>query len=262
MQKSLMHFFQDSFLYETHRLLTNIGIELLKIQKLGSYTVAYKSENSPVTEADILSHDILIQFLRSYSIPAISEEGSLYTKNKKTFWLIDPLDGTHAFIENNQNFSIHLALIHNKTPILGITHLPKTQESFIGDPRNKRGFILQHETLTELLTFSLLPKELIALGKRSHIQASLQHYPQFFIKEHFFQPSGLKYCLIAKRKAHIYPRFAPTMEWDTASGHALLKALGGEIYNLNAPIPTPLRYGKTEFKNPSIMALAQTYDFS
>lgn len=221
------------------------------------FSIWKKDDNSPVTEADQYSNDIIISDLTriDQTIPIISEEQDEHnlSENSPYFWLVDPLDGTKEFINKNDEFAINIALIHEQTPLFGLTHSPISGFSYIGykdvaykQKDNDRKSLSKLSFVNE--------KECQAVTSRSHRQGEKQ---EAFLSPYFssisFQKLGssLKFAKIAEGKGDVYVRFGPTCEWDTASGHALLKAVGGDIVDHQGK---PLLYKKKSFINQHFIA--------
>ncbi|WP_203564014.1 3'(2'),5'-bisphosphate nucleotidase CysQ [Deefgea sp. CFH1-16] len=203
--------------------------------------VEIKNDLSPLTLADLKSNEILVAGLKKLTpnIPIISEEISQQEKIKlgAKFWMIDPLDGTKEFIKRNGEFTINVALIENRQPILGVVYAPALGKLYAGIPE-KNAFVLQNGG-RKLLNCRTPPEQgLTVLGSRSH--ANEQLLTDFLadkkIAEIIPAGSSLKFCLIAEGQADLYPRLGPTMEWDTAAGHAVLLAAGGEVNNLDGEV--------------------------
>lgn len=198
------------------------------------FQVFRKQDLSPLTQADTLSHQILVEFLSEHTpnIPIISEEEEIADwedrKNWEYFWLIDPLDGTKEFIDKNGEFTINLALIHRNSPILGIIHAPALQSTYWAES-HKGAFKQTEQGIEKIQGRKNIPqKDLIAAVSRSHLaeqdRAMLKKYK---IKNTIAMGSALKFCLLAEGKADFYYRHNPTMEWDTAAGQILVEEAGG-----------------------------------
>lgn len=223
-----------------------------------------KADQSPVTAADHAAEAIILKRLAETApeIPVISEEafaqGHVPTVGTR-FFLVDPLDGTKEFISRNGEFTVNIALIVDRRPVLGVVYAPAKDRLFYAEGPG-RAFEIRAESATPR-PIAVRPKPadgLTAVASRSHRSAETEAYlTGFDIRE--FKPAGssLKFCLIAAGQADLYPRHGPTMEWDTAAGHAVLAAAGGSVTLFDG---TPLRYGKTEdgFRNPYFVARGAT----
>ena len=221
------------------------GKEILKIYESG-FEVIRKEDKSPLTEADTASDNIINGHLETTDIPIISEEIKnmpfLERKKWKTCWIVDPLDGTKEFIKRNGEFTVNIALVEYGVPVIGVIYVPVSRELYYADVSKGKAYktILNNEheskgpffTNTDLISPTRDTKNLLRIvGSRSH----MNNHTLNFIEEQkssyeaidiVSKGSSLKFCLVAEGKADIYPRFAPTMEWDTAAGHAICKAVG------------------------------------
>ncbi len=226
------------------------------------FSVEEKSDKSPLTAADRKSNEIILEGLRRYhpDIPFISEETrqTAYTerKNWERLWLIDPLDGTKEFIKKNGEFTVNMALVENGQPVLGIVYAPAFEKGYVG-VRGAGAFTFSksNRTLVQIDAaehYSLLPKVNV-VGSRSHLSDETLLFVEDLKatgKQVEFVSSGssLKFCLVAEGKADVYPRFGPTMEWDTAAAHAVVSCAGKQV--LQYPEMIPLTYNKENLLNP------------
>jgi 3'(2'), 5'-bisphosphate nucleotidase len=223
-----------------------------------NFAVQQKADASPVTRADQLAETIIIDRLRKATpdIPIVAEElaaaGHLPAAAPARFWLVDPLDGTKEFIRRNGEFTVNIALIENRVPVLGVVHAPAQGVTYWTDEdgaKRQRG-----NAAPESIAVRAVPKTgAIVVHSRSHAdEQELDSYiaalPQ---AERRVSGSSIKFCLLAAGEADLYPRFGRTMEWDTAAGQAVLEAAGGSVATLAG---TPLRYGKRGFENPDFVA--------
>lgn len=236
--KSVLIFQQNTIriMYVLESILAAIekaSKEILSIYQQ-DFRVFRKQDLSPLTQADRLSNQILVEFLNEHTpdIPIISEEDELVEweerKNWEYFWLIDPLDGTKEFIDKNGEFTINLALIHQKFPIFGIIHAPALQTTYWAE-HNKGAFRRDIQGTAQIQgRKKIAKKDLIATISRSHLsiqdKAMLEKYK---IKHTIAMGSALKFCLLAEGKADFYYRHNPTMEWDTAAGQIIVEEAGG-----------------------------------
>jgi 3'(2'), 5'-bisphosphate nucleotidase len=217
-------------------------------------SVASKEDGSPVTSADHRAEAIICECLASMApkLPVCAEEavaaGGL-TQVAERFLLVDPLDGTREFLANNGEFTINVALIEGGAPIAGAVYAPAIGRLWVGGEtaftcEAPSGAELPDEGLRRRIRTRPAPTSLTAFASRSHLDpesdAFLKRLP---IEETRFAGSSLKFCLIAEGLGDVYPRFAPTMEWDTAAGDAVLRAAGGGVLD---PSGRPLLYGKAE----------------
>ena len=208
--------------------------------------VIYKDDESPLTKADLASHNIITDSIKKITpdIPILSEEEFIdwkIRKKWKKYWLIDPLDGTKEFIKKNDEFTVNIALIENNRPILGVIYTPALNELFYSIKNFGSYKILTKKklnTLKEAKRISINKKKsnkIKIVGSRSHSNPILdkwvnKNFNEFDILQ---KGSSLKFCLIAEGSADIYPRFGPTSEWDIAAGHIILEEAGGKLKSID-----------------------------
>ena len=210
------------------------GEEIMKIYDQ-NFEVLTKKDNSPLTIADQNANKIIENQLQKTQIPILSEEGkhASYKERKswKHLWIVDPLDGTKEFVKRNGEFTVNIALVEDGNPIMGIIYVPVTKllyySSSLGAFKKAEGKVYQ-------LPIPNKNKKMIVVGSRSHPSKETSSYFEKLKKKHgeieiVSMGSSLKICLVAEGKADIYPRFAPTMEWDTAAGHAIVNASGKSL---------------------------------
>ncbi|HFC04161.1 MAG TPA: 3'(2'),5'-bisphosphate nucleotidase [Rhizobiales bacterium] len=225
--------------------------------------VTLKGDNSPVTQADVEAEDIILKGLAALDpdTPVIAEEavaGGKEPKASPRFYLVDPLDGTREFISGNGEFTVNIAVIEEGEPVCGVIFAPAIGRLFCGAKGQgawKADFAVGDkfdETVWQKFETPALPdKGVIAVASRSHRDQETQDWLEAKqVDEIVSAGSSLKFCLVATGEAHLYPRFGRTMEWDTAAGHGIVVAAGGQVLTLDG---TPLRYGKEErgFDNPA-----------
>ena len=260
----------SNYLYLAIRAAIDAGKAIMDIYNdpAADFGIEQKADNSPLTKADKAAHKIISNLLSVTPFPILSEEGAdiPYKERKKwqTFWLVDPLDGTKEFIKRNGEFTVNIALIEKGVPDAGVIYVPVRRELYFGS-LNEGAFKAsdidyEHQpTLEELRTkarrmpVTPLHQGLVVVASRSHMTEETRMYIDNLRKQGvpvtlISSGSSLKICLVAEGSADIYPRFAPTMEWDTAAGHAIVKAAGCEIYHIDEK--TPLRYNKEDLHNP------------
>lgn len=230
------------------------GIKIMTHYRAGQ-AVYRKDDNSPVTEADRVANHIIVEGLKSITpeIVVVSEEGEKPDVPwLGYFWLVDPLDGTRSFIRGSGYFTVNIALIENrKDPVMGVIYDPVNGDMYYSD---KNGAF--HELGGKVRRLQVRKKQqpVSALVSHSHLNAATEEYlVAHNIKERIPCASSIKFCMLAEGKADIYPRFGPTMEWDTAAGHAILNAAGGE---LKTPEGKPFLYGKEGFLNGNFIAFS------
>jgi 3'(2'), 5'-bisphosphate nucleotidase len=237
------------------------GKEILDVYYNSDFEVEFKLDNSPLTIADKRAHDVINKFLNSTNIPVLSEEGKTISyserKNWKLFWLVDPLDGTKEFIKRNDEFTVNIALIEDNSPIAGVVYVPVTKELFWGN--NNGSFSAKFDEESELLKdVQKLPtissKEyFVVAGSKSHMNSETEAFIQSLDTKGkpvilISKGSSLKICMIAAGEADVYPRLAPTMEWDTAAAHAIVKFAGKNIFQFDSN--EPVVYNKENLLNP------------
>lgn len=222
------------------------------------FTVKNKDDASPVTEADVRAEKIILAGLAQLTpaIPVVSEEaaaaGVQVDISNGVFWLVDPLDGTKEFVKRNGEFTVNIGLISNGRPIAGVLFAPVLNRLFLAGPGIAT--VEDPDTAPRPIHVRRPPTDgLVVLGSRSHKDSPAlgDFLKQFPVREMRNSGSSLKFALVAAGEADMYPRFGPTMEWDTAAGHAVLNAAGG---CLTLPDGQPLVYGKPRFANPEVVA--------
>jgi 3'(2'), 5'-bisphosphate nucleotidase len=230
---------------------------------------ARKSDDSPLTAADLAAHDIIKRGLGQFGAPwpVLSEESSGATRAQRhdwsCFWLVDPLDGTREFLKRSGQFTINIALIDAQRPVLGLVHVPLTGASYFGVPGWGAWRILGDER-SRLRTRSLpLAPDLVWLGGPSHTGSTLSRCVAWLREQRSSvrrvnAGSALKFCRLAEGNGDLYPRFWPCCEWDTAAGQALLEAAGGAVIDLGG---SPLRYNASaSLHSPHFLAIADPGD--
>jgi 3'(2'), 5'-bisphosphate nucleotidase len=220
------------------------------------HDVAHKADNSPVTEADLAVDRILGQALadRYPSIPLVTEERvSSHDRSAcgNRFFLVDPIDGTKEFIKRTGEFTINIALIEDGEPVAGIVYAPASDRLFVGQ-KGRGASEIKKGDVRRPITARICGEKKTAVASRSHLTRETEDFISANeIGDCVNAGSSLKFCLVAAGEADIYPRFGPTMEWDTAAGQAVLCAAGGQVLTCDGE---PLSYGKPEFRNPFFIA--------
>jgi 3'(2'), 5'-bisphosphate nucleotidase len=242
------------------------------------FEVEYKKDHSPLTQADKNAHDIIVRHLSTFGIPILSEEGKTLSYQERktwdTLWIVDPLDGTKEFVKRNGEFTVNIALVKKGIPVMGVVYAPDRDLLYLAMTNlgtykiSDTGIICSHKdglksnriTLADILkTGQQLPladqkqKPYTIVGSRSHATPDLERFvakKRAAFGEVDFIPAGssLKICLVAEGVADIYPRLAPTMEWDTAAGHAVAANAGARIYEYESG--NTLSYNKENLLNP------------
>jgi len=237
------------------------GKEILDVYYNSDFEIEFKADNSPLTIADKRAHYVITEYLTQTEIPVLSEEGKAISyderKSWKLFWLVDPLDGTKEFIKRNDEFTVNIALIEGNSPIAGVVYVPVTKELYWGNSNGSFRAIVnkENESFTDIqkLPLTITKENFVVAGSRSHMNQETEKFinsldtkgKQVEMKS---KGSSLKICMVAQGNADVYPRLAPTMEWDTAAGHAIVKFAGKKIvqYENNEN----LVYNKENLLNP------------
>lgn len=251
------------------------------------FDVWYKNDKTPLTMADQRSHDIIVAYLSDQAVdglPILSEEGKDIPFKQRSrweyFWLVDPLDGTKEFVKRNGEFTVNIALVHRNRPVLGVIYVPvkdvlyfaaeglgayKSDGSDVFELiRDKASEKEKAGLLRTIIDRSVkLPvndsqnaindSKLTIVGSRSHSTKEIDDFVEAMEKkykeiEFISVGSSLKFCLVAERKADVYPRQGSTMEWDTAAGQVIVEQAKGSVLNLETD--EPLRYNKEKLLNP------------
>ncbi len=233
-----------------------------------AFDVEIKDDKSPLTEADKEANRIIVGYLKTTELPIISEETKQtdyhIRKNWTTCWIVDPVDGTKEFIKRNGEFTVNIALIENQKPIMGVIYVPATKELYYGDVTSKTAFkvtLQNHITSIDEVMKKVIPLKpstideglVRVVGSRSHMSQETIDFTESLKSdgkevEIVSKGSSLKFCLLAEGLADVYPRFAPTMEWDTAAGQAICNAVGIEV--ISKETEKPLLYNKENLLNP------------
>lgn len=225
------------------------GKEILKVYNSG-FEVEEKDDKSPLTLADKNAHQKIVEYLKATGYPVLSEEGRSipYSERKdwEYFWMVDPLDGTKEFIKRNGEFTVNIALIHRQKAIMGVIYVPVKDvvyfgleklgaykfENFSDAAVKKIDFIIENATKLPIKK----NRKYTIVGSRSHMSLETEEFIKTKEEEKgeveiLSRGSSLKLCMVAEGLADDYPRFAPTMEWDTAAGQAIVEAMGGKVIN-------------------------------
>ena len=222
---------------------------------LDEFDAMEKADGSPVTLADQRAEARILEILAPTGIPVLAEEsvaaGHVPVLGER-FFCVDPLDGTKEFVKRNGEFTVNIALVEHGRPTLGVVLAPATGATFVGGPDGAFEITHRNERLP-LRAIADGPMKVVA--SRSHGHAALDGFCDTFgVVEDVSVGSSLKFCLLARGEAQLYPRFTPTCEWDTAAGQAVLEAAGGAVLTLDG---LPLRYGKGgNHLNPFFIAAA------
>ena len=222
-------------------IIHNAGKEILKVYS-GNFKATIKSDQSPLTEADQISHKVITEGLKKNfpHIPIISEEGSSVDFDVRSQWtryfLIDPLDGTKEFVKRNGEFTVNISLIENNKPTMGIIHIPIENKTFWGG-KNHPIMEFNNGEISSLIPKKNINEEWKILVSRSHknsrLENGIRNIKEKITADTIEMGSSKKFCILVSNEAMIYPRFGPTSEWDIAAGHALIESMGGIMKRLN-----------------------------
>lgn len=231
------------------------------------FNIEIKGDESPLTQADKNANDVINGYLQKTSFPIISEENKQldYSERKdwESCWIVDPLDGTKEFIKRNGEFTVNIALVTNGNPILGVIYVPVSKTLYYTGPEARSSYKIElineevsvesiFENASEIVPASSDDTVTRIVGSRSHLNADTEKFISEIKKQKSVEivskGSSLKFCLVAEGEAHIYPRYAPTMEWDTAAGQAICQAAGVQV--IDNTTKQPLRYNKENLLNP------------
>ena len=226
------------------------------------FQTEYKADNSPLTIADRRAHDIIVGHLQQTPFPILSEEGRHAPYEERsawtTFWCVDPLDGTKEFVKRNGMFSVNIALVVEGKPLIGVVYFPATGLIYWTDGEtSKRAKVVGNSDIENMeilpMKSAKIDRPYTVVASASHSNEETEKFVENLRKEHpdlvlVSAGSSLKICRVAEGSADIYPRLGPTSEWDTAAGHAVVRAAGGEIVSCEDGLP--LRYNKPDLLNP------------
>ncbi|MCC6171400.1 MAG: 3'(2'),5'-bisphosphate nucleotidase CysQ [Gammaproteobacteria bacterium] len=241
------------------------GEEILRIRDIG-FAIHRKPDASPVTAADQAAEALILARLARLlpDVPVVAEEsvaGGGEARAGERFFLVDPLDGTREFVDGRDEFTVNIALVEHGSPVLGVVVAPALGRSFAGDVyaavafEARRGAAGPSVERRPLRVRTPQPGRRVAVASRSHGSPQTERWlAAQGVTDRVSIGSSLKFCLLAAGEADVYPRFGPTMEWDTAAGHAVLVAAGGAVLG---PDGAPLAYGKPGFRNTDFVATAQ-----
>ncbi len=259
-----------NYLYIAIRAALDAGKAIMDIytDPESDFGIERKADNSPLTKADKKAHAIILMALSVTPFPVLSEEGKEIPFAERSgwdmLWIVDPLDGTKEFIKKNGEFTVNIALVKEGVPVLGVIYVPVRKELYFAadslgafklteiDSGNQPSMD-EIKTKAVHLPMSMGHQGVVVVASRSHQTEETTSFIENLRKQG--QPvtlissgSSLKICLVAEGTADVYPRFAPTMEWDTAAGHAIARAAGCDVYHIDGK--TPLKYNKEDLHNP------------
>ena len=245
------------------RLALDAGTRIMEIYDGGDLDVRAKDDASPVTAADEAADAVIAAGLRDAfpEAPVVTEEqAATHDIEARSFFIVDPLDGTKEFVARRGEFTVNIAWVEEGTPRLGVIYAPAVKRLFWttgdGGAVEERGpFDPDVVGATVPLRAATPDGKLSVVASKSHRSPELEDYiARYDVGDSRSAGSSLKFCLVATGEAHFYPRLGPTMEWDTAAGDAILRAAGGRV--VRADDHEPLAYGKPGFRNPHFIAHA------
>jgi 3'(2'), 5'-bisphosphate nucleotidase len=254
-------FESGEFGFDINELLSiayKAGREIMDVYK-EDFDVEQKDDDSPLTLADRRAHNVIQKGLESYGLPILSEEGAAipYEERKRwsRFWMVDPLDGTKEFIKKNGEFTVNIALIEDGEPVFGVVYAPAKNELYFTDSeRAYKASFGESEALEGLVPLPLSRErdEFVVVASKSHLndetKAFIETLKSDKPKKFLSRGSSLKLCIVAEGAADVYPRLAPTMEWDTAAADAVVRKVGGKVVDFE--LGNPLKYNKQNLLNP------------
>lgn len=218
------------------------------------YQLSHKGDDSPVTNADIEANQLITKALNALNpaIAVIAEEDEVLGSSADCFWLVDPLDGTRAFVAGEGEFTVNIGLIEHGVPTLGVIYVPAQSLLYYG-AAGKGAWRVKDGGAPEEISVRPVPDDgYVVVKSKSHPSPKTTAFLENFkVKEMIAGSSSVKFCQVAEGSADMYPRLGRTMEWDTAAGHAILNAAGGSVTQVDG---SPLTYGKPGFENPHFIA--------
>ncbi|MFK2820457.1 3'(2'),5'-bisphosphate nucleotidase CysQ [Flavobacteriaceae sp. LMIT009] len=246
---------KESFLNIAIRAAFEAGSEIMKIYE-NSFQVNYKDDKSPLTKADVNANNVILSYLEKTNIPVISEETKQLDYDiRKTWdscWIVDPLDGTKEFIKKNDEFTVNIAFVEKGDVSFSVIYAPALNLLYYTDSNKKNAYKLPLKSIenfesklfrdTNKISPNVPQNSLVrVVGSRSHMNEETNNFindlkGKYDTVEFLSIGSSLKFCMIAEGEADIYPRFAPTMEWDTAAGQAICEAVGLRVTDLSSKV--------------------------
>jgi 3'(2'), 5'-bisphosphate nucleotidase len=233
------------------------GDEILKVYA-EPFEVVQKSDQTPVTEADLASERVIVKMLSAAfpDIPIVSEETAPedgFKPPAARFWVVDPLDGTKEFVAKNGEFAVCIGLVEDGIPVMGVVHGPARRVTYAANGTGTAIRIRDGGTPEPIGARVPPPDGIVVVHSRSHENSRrlAEYFEGRSILERKICGSALKFGILAEGDADFYPRFGTTMEWDTAAGQAILEAAGGSVFDLDG---SRLRYGKHDLKNSGFLA--------
>lgn len=251
----------SDFAPELMTIARHAGAAIMEIYESDAdFGVEAKSDDSPLTKADRAANTVICDALEKMPnpFPIVSEENKAIAyetrKDYPYYWLVDPLDGTKEFIKKNGEFTVNIALIHEQRAVLGVVYAPAIDEMYWA-AKGEGAFLIQNNEKQRLTAsyFGMKDEKLRVVCSRSHLNEGTQKFVDDLTNpELVAKGSSLKFLILASGNAELYPRLAPTMEWDTAAAQIVLEEAGGKV--LQADTDTPLLYNKENLLNPHFIA--------
>jgi 3'(2'), 5'-bisphosphate nucleotidase len=239
-------------------LAREAGRAVMQVYSEVNPAVAYKRDNSPLTQADMASHHIIVDGLMRLTPdrPVLSEESQEIPFEQRsswhTYWLVDPLDGTREFLRRNGEFTINIALMEESRPILGVVYAPAIDKLYSAC-RGGGAWATHGQTTAPIRAAQCVKGRTRVVVSRSHAsgEEKLEGFPELAGPcEYVVMGSSLKFCLVAEGSADFYPRTGPTMEWDTAAAQCIVEQAGGSVTDLQG---NPMQYNKPVLLNPGFV---------
>lgn len=241
---------------DTVTIAVAAGKKIIEIYESADFGVDMKADNSPLTLADLASHELIVASLTKLTpdIPVLSEESKTIPYRERSqwprFWLVDPLDGTKEFIKRNGEFTVNIALIEQGRPVLGVVHTPALGVTYYAT-KGLGAFKVENGTAQPIKVQVDVSQNLNVVASRSHAGPETEAFLAALAKDYTVnlvsKGSALKLCLVAEGAAHLYPRLGPTMEWDTAAAQCVAEEAGAIVTDTDGKV---LAYNKENLLNP------------
>ncbi len=247
--------FLNEWLEKAREAAVAAGDKILEVYHSDDFKTESKDDKSPLTLADRLSHEAIMERLENSGLPVLSEEGKgieyADRKDWEYFWLVDPLDGTKEFIKRNGEFTVNIALVHGQRPVMGVVYVPVTGKMYSA-LKGQGAYLAEKDgepARLQCATYTMQDEGLKMVGSRSHMNEETKTFmAQFKNPEVVSMGSSLKFMLVAEGNAHVYPRIAPTMEWDTGASQIIVEEAGGSVTRYEDG--EPVVYNKENLLNP------------